>query len=182
MKKTLSLMTLAAMTACSGMTFWGEGHADMPTGYESRQDKAAPAPQGSPNGYESPQEDMPAPAGMQAQGEGAKAGEGAAYVPPAAPEDLYKCDPAVFTLTKRGAGLLLEGGLEVPTPGYTYALRGTGESRVLELTAPPGMVMQVISELAVSVPVNEAEVTSLVVDIEKPFDWGVNRIRCNIVG
>lgn len=92
----------------------------------------------------------------------------------------YLCDPAFFTLTPSddGATYRLQGMIETPTPGYSAKLEGN----VLKLTAPEGMVVQVIDQMTVDVTL-PAPVDSGAVEIklDKTFNWGTDVIRCHVV-
>ncbi len=92
----------------------------------------------------------------------------------------YLCDPAVFTLTPSddGATMRLQGMIETPTPGYSAKLEGG----VLKLTAPEGMVVQVVDQMMVDVTLpTPADSGAVEIKLEKTFNWGTDVIRCHIV-
>jgi hypothetical protein len=113
-------------------------------------------------------------------------------------DDRLTCDPAGFRMSRVAVPgpasttayqYRMTGTLQVPTPGYGYALLpGTRRSASgllvhhlrLVLTPPAGMTMQVISELTIDtgfqLPHPDAE--RVIVSIEKPFDWGPGQIVC----
>ena len=92
--------------------------------------------------------------------------------------DVFKCTPETFTLEKTEEGLRLQGGLETPTPGYSYVV----DADILRLTAPEGMAPQVISEVKIDHLFAKQDMTELHLRIEKTFDWGHDQVTCRIVG
>lgn len=92
----------------------------------------------------------------------------------------FSCTPASFTLTENDLGYILDGTLETPTPGYSYEIeKDSGGSFTLVLTAPEGMVIQVIDNLEISYRFSKEEVgDKLSVNIGKTFGWGEKNIVC----
>lgn len=94
---------------------------------------------------------------------------------------VFTCTPDTFKLEPAGDGLRLTGSLEMPTPGYRYEFtdietRGEDIHATLKLTAPEGMVIQVISPLDIEQEFDAAR--KLVVKVNRDFNWGEPEIIC----
>ncbi|MEZ0259661.1 MAG: hypothetical protein ACAH80_01540 [Alphaproteobacteria bacterium] len=94
----------------------------------------------------------------------------------------YTCTPDTFTLEPEGDGLRLKGSLEMPTPGYRYEFTdiekhdGNALHATLKLSAPEGMVIQVISPLDIDQEFDTAD--KLVIKVDRTFNWGAAEIIC----
>lgn len=95
----------------------------------------------------------------------------------------FSCTPASFTLTENDLGYVLNGTLETPTPGYSYEIeKDSGGNFTLVLTAPEGMVIQVIDQIEINYRFSKNELRDkLVVNIGKSFSWGEKSIECATV-
>lgn len=96
-------------------------------------------------------------------------------------EASYSCTPEGFTLVKNAEGWLLEGSLDMPTPGYTYDMtRREDGTFVFSFKAPDGMVIQVIDSLKISQQFSNDDIgEKLHIAIENNgVAWGETRIVC----
>lgn len=108
-------------------------------------------------------------------------------MPNPAVNPVFSCKPAGFTLTRDAGGMHLHGEMQMPTPGYTYSFteEAPGPDGSLHATlrfkAPDGMVIQVISPLAID-HTFKTEGDRLHVAIDKSFNWGDASIDCEMTG
>ena len=100
---------------------------------------------------------------------------------------IFSCKPEGFTLNRDEGGLHLQGVMQMPTPGYTYTVTeeepGPDGSlhATLRFKSPDGMVIQVISPLAINHTFKGAG-DRLHVSIDKSFNWGDASIDCEMTG
>jgi hypothetical protein len=101
---------------------------------------------------------------------------------------VFECTPDSFTLGVTNGGYHLEGTLEMPTPGFTYAVTGVQELRdgslrgTLSLTQPEGMALQVIDRLSISHDFPAQELSRLSLRVDRNFNWGPEEISCEMTG
>lgn len=103
----------------------------------------------------------------------------------AAPEKRwaqYKCDPATLLLEQTKDGLRLYGALETPTPNYSYEILDKDGPITLVMKSAGGMSVMMIGTLEIDHVFEDKGQTQLDIAIEKDFNWGPERITCNIVG
>lgn len=105
---------------------------------------------------------------------------------------VWVCDPQNEGLhvlmqspgERHSAELVLNGSLETPTPGYSYAFDhesdgSGGEVVVLRLRGPSGVAASVISRLVINERFGVDPATKrLSISVEKKFNWGVDKIIC----
>jgi len=98
------------------------------------------------------------------------------------------CQPDSFSAGLRNQRLHLDGGLRVPTPGYSYQLSQGSRSEEtqqfhLVLYPPKGPAPSVIGSVEIEgkfeIP---APIQKIEIAIEKDFNWGPDRIVCEKEG
>lgn len=92
----------------------------------------------------------------------------------------YACTPEGFTLRREGENYVLRGTLETPTPGYAYEISKNDDGiYVLSLTAPEGVMIQIIGSIGIEHAFAREEVEGdFTVNIGKSFNWGDKAIVC----
>ena len=95
----------------------------------------------------------------------------------------FVCDPAQFSFAQAPGGWLLDGALEMPTPGYSYTVTKEESGDVIRanivLSVPDGPALTVISTLPIRHVFSGGNgVNGLEVTLEKKFDWGPSAITC----
>lgn len=111
---------------------------------------------------------------------------------------LAECDVEGISAARDGGIITVTGSLATPTPGFSSGsvvipLAAAGNPALLDiqlaLIAPAGAVPQVIDQVAVDIRVDPASLpeprdpaglTRLQLLIDKPFDWGPERILCDL--
>jgi|TARA_R110002126_G_scaffold13118_7_gene57129 hypothetical protein len=100
-------------------------------------------------------------------------------------------DKSAFTLGTLGdfdgkSYWILQGGLDVPTSGYSYRFtlgKRTGHTQhgTITLMPPAGDAMTVIDRLGVTVRHEmHRKIDNVVINIDKTFHWGVDSVRCRL--
>lgn len=117
-----------------------------------------------------------------------------AFLLPEERAEHMACDPNTFSVSRtivdpRHYSYEIRGALETPTPGYAYELTrdipaGEIDPLVhhlrLKLTAPQGVVIQVIGALEIdeTMILPDIKTERVVIAIDKTFGWGPEKITC----